>query len=244
MGQLREGRELDVSSESRVLSLDAVDVPVLHVRPDGMPRAGLVLYPDVGGMRPLFDEMARRIATHNIAVCVVEPFAGVAAEHLATIESRLAYVSQLDDQTQLEMLSSAADLLVVEDGVSRVSVLGFCMGGHYAFKAAASDRFDAAVAFYGMIRTPDAWKGPGHTIEPLAVADRMCPTLAIFGSADHFTPPADIEALRAAWAGRADCEIVVVEGGEHGFVHDPDRPAHRAADAAACWDRAISWVLG
>ena len=244
MGQLREGRELDVSSESRVLALDAVDVPVLHVRPDGMPRAGLVLCPDVGGMRPLFDEMARRIATHNIAVCVVEPFAGVPADELSTIDARMARVAQFDDHQQLEMLSSAADLLVVEDGVSRVCALGFCMGGHYVFKAAASDRFDAAVSFYGMVRTPDGWNGPGHTIEPLAVAAQMCPTLAIFGGADHFTPAADIDALRAAWAGRPDCEIVVIEGAEHGFVHDPDRPVHRAEDAAACWDRAINWVLG
>jgi len=209
-----------------------------------MPRAGVVLHPDIGGMRPLFDEMARRLATHGLAVCVVDPFAGVAAEDLATIEARMGRVAQLDDHQQLEMLSSAADLLVVEDGVARVCVLGFCMGGHYAFKAAASDRFDAAVAFYGMVRTPDGWRGPGHTIEPLDVADRMCPTLAIFGSIDQLTPAADIDALRTAWAGRSDCEIVVIEGADHAFVHDPDRPVHRADDAAACWDRAINWVLG
>jgi len=244
MGQLREGRELDVSTEARVLALDAVDVPAFHARPDGMPRAGVVLHPDIGGMRPLFDEMARRLATHGLAVCVVEPFAGIPAEELPTIEARMARVAQLGDQQQLEMLSSAADLLVVEDGVSRVCVLGFCMGGYYALKAAASDRFDAAVAFYGMIRTPEAWSGPANTIEPLEVADQMCPTLAIFGSIDPFTPVADIEALRAAWAGRSDCEIVVIEGADHAFVHDPDRPVHRPDDAAACWDRAISWMLG
>ena len=72
----------------------------------------------------------------------------------------------------------------------------------------------------------------------------MCPTLAIFGSADPYTPAADIDALRAAWSNRTDCEIVVIEGAEHGFVHDPDRPAHRADAAAECWDRAISWMVG
>jgi carboxymethylenebutenolidase len=244
MGHLREGRELDVSVEPVTLTLEAVDVPAVHARPDGMPRAGLVLHPDVGGLRPLYDDMARRLATHGIAVCAVEPFAGVPEAERATVEQRLATVKDLDDTQQLEMLSSAADLLVVEDGISRVSVLGFCMGGHYTFKAAASDRFDAAVAFYGMLRTPDDWKGPGHKIEPLAVADRMCPTLAIFGSADPWTPAADIEALRAAWSNRPDCEIVVVEGADHGFAHDPDRSVHRAEDAAVGWDRAIAWILG
>jgi carboxymethylenebutenolidase len=244
MGHLREGRELDVSVEPVTLTLDTADVPAVHARPDGMPRAGVVLHPDVGGLRPLYTDMARRLATHGLAVCAIEPFAGIAEEDRATVEQRLASVKDLDDTQQLEMLESAANLLVVEDGVSRVCVLGFCMGGHYVFKAAAGDRFDAAVAFYGMLRTPDAWAGPGHSIEPLAVAGEMCPTLAIFGSADPWTPAADIDALRAAWSSRPDCEIVVIEGGDHGFVHDPDRDVHRAEDAAACWERAIAWVLG
>ena len=245
MGHLREGRELDVSVEAQTLTLDAVDVPIVHARPDGMPRAGVVLHPDIGGLRPLFEDMARRLATHGLSVCAVEPFAAVPEhERGTTPEERFAMVGALDDEQQLEILSSAADLLVVEDGVSRVGVLGFCMGGLYAYKAAASDRFDAAVSFYGMLRTPAQFAGPGHTIEPLAVAERMCPTLAIFGSADQWTPAADVEALRNAWRGRTDCEIVVVEGGDHGFAHDPDRPAHRADDAAACWERAIAWLAG
>jgi carboxymethylenebutenolidase len=244
MGHLKEGRELDVSVEPRTLRGEAFDVPAVHARPDGMPRAGIVLHPDIGGLRPLFDDMARRIATHGIAVCAVEPFASLPAEERATTEQRLAHVRDLDDGQQLEMLSNAADLLVVEDDVSRVCVLGFCMGGHYTFKAAASDRFDAAVAFYGMLRTPADWQGPGHTIEPLDVAGEMCPTLAIFGSADTWTPAPDIDALRAAWAGRSDCEIMMVEGAEHGFVHDPERPVHRADDAAAAWQRALDWVAG
>jgi carboxymethylenebutenolidase len=95
-----------------------------------------------------------------------------------------------------------------------------------------------------MVRTPDDWKGPGHRIEPLEVTDAMCPTLAIFGTADAWTPAADVEALRGAWSNRSDCEIILVEGADHGFVHDPDRPVHRPDDAAACWDRAISWIVG
>src|SRR3954466_599176 len=230
MSHLREGWELDVSVEPVTLTLDAVDVPAVHARPDGMPRAGVVLHPDVGGLRPLFTDMARRLATHGFAVCTVEPFAGVEATELATIEQRLAAVKDLDDTQQLEMLEAAANRLIVRDDVTRVCVLGFCMGGHYTFKAASTDRFDAAVAFYGMLRTPDAWRGPGHTIEPLAVAGDMCPTLAIFGSIDAWPPAADIDALRAAWSGRDDCEIIVVDDADHGFVHDPDRPVHRAAD--------------
>ena len=151
-------------------------------------------------------------------------------------------VKDLDDDAQLEMLSLAADLLVVEDDVAKVSVLGFCMGGHYVFKAASTDRFDAAVAFYGMLRTPDGWGGPGHHIEPLAVAADMVPTLAFFGTADPWTPADDIAALKTAWASRNDCEIVIVEAAEHGFVHDPERPIHRPDAAAMAWEKTLTWI--
>jgi carboxymethylenebutenolidase len=242
MGYLKEGPELDVTVEERTLTVDGYDVPIVHARPDGMPRAGVVLHPDVGGLRPLFTDMARRLATHGLAVCAFEPFATHPESERVSVEQRLARVKDLDDAQQLEIFSSAADLLVVEDNIARVSVLGFCMGGHYTFKAAASDRFDAAVAFYGMLRTPADWQGPGHPIEPLEVATRMCPTLAIFGSIDNWTPAADIDALRNAWQSRTDCEIVIIEGADHGFVHDPERDVHRAEDAAACWSKAIAWM--
>jgi carboxymethylenebutenolidase len=242
MAALREGPIYDVTVESGTLVVDGVDVPMVHARPDGMPRAGVVLHPDVGGLRPLFEDMARRLATHGLAVCAVEPFARVSPAELGSIEGRMAAVSTLDDASQLADLEAAADLLVVEDDVARVSVLGFCMGGYYTYKAAASDRFDAAVAFYGMLRTPENWRGTGHDGDPLDRPADMCPTLAIFGSADPYTPAEDIAALRAAWAGRDDCEIVVIDGAEHGFVHDPDRPVHRADDAAALWARALAWM--
>ena len=92
-----------------------------------------------------------------------------------------------------------------------------------------------------MIRIPVKWRG-GRLREPLETAAEVCPTLAIFGSVDPFTPAADIEALRAAWAGRPDCEIVVYEGADHGFVHAPERPAHRAADAADAWTRVLRFL--
>ncbi len=241
MAALREGPYPDVTSESIVLRVDGDEVPAFHVRPDGMPIAGVVLHPDIAGMRPLFEDMARRLATNGFAVCAVEPFVRLTDEQKASVEARMAAVSHLDDASQLADLEAAANRLVVEDDVTTISVLGFCIGGYYTFKAAASERFDRAVAFYGMLRTPEGWRGTGHR-DPIDGLAGACPTLAVFGSADPFTPAADIEALRQVWAGRSDCEIMVVEGAEHGFVHDPDRPAHRPDDAAAAWDRALAFM--
>ena len=233
----------ETSIEHRTLTRGATLVPVVHARPDGMPKAGIVLHPDIMGVRPLFDDMAQRLASHGFAVAVVEPFArhSESERAAADVATRMGWVAGLDDDDQLGDLEAAANLLVVEDDITTVGVLGFCMGGMYALKAAATERFDRAVVFYGQLRPPENWLGP-NLRAPLETAAEVCPTLAIFGGADAMTPAADIEALRAAWAARTDCEIVVVEGAEHGFIHDPDRPAHRADAAAELWPRALAWL--
>ena len=143
---------------------------------------------------------------------------------------------------QIGDLEAAADYVVIHDDVREVAVLGFCMGGMQVLKAAATGRFDRAVAFYGMIRPPDNWVGPKTRLPLDTIAD-VCPTLAIFGGNDSMTPADDIEALRAAWADRPDCEVVVYPEAEHGFVHAPEREAHRADDAADAWRRVLAFLL-
>src|SRR5215470_4059897 len=129
MGELREGSFHDVTAESVTLRVDGNEVSALHVRPDGMPLAGLVLHPDIMGPRPLFDEMARRLATNGLAVVMPDPFSRLTDEQRAAVEARMGAVKELDDAAQLADLEAAADLLVVNDDVAQVSVLGFCIGG-------------------------------------------------------------------------------------------------------------------
>lgn len=246
MAELVEGTQA-TDVEMRTLRRGGADVTVVHARCEGMPRAGIVLHPDIMGVRDLFVDLSRRIASHGFAVACVEPFARVPeADRAATVAdagARMSWPAGLDDDEQLGDLDAAANLLTVEDDVASVGVLGFCMGGFYTFKAAATERFDAAVACYGMLAVPEGWRGPGQRA-PIETAGDVCPTLAIFGSADPWTPLAEIEALRVAWAGRGDCEIVVVEGADHGFIHAPERPAHRADDAARLWPKILGWIGG
>ncbi|HXY92337.1 MAG TPA: dienelactone hydrolase family protein [Acidimicrobiia bacterium] len=238
MAELEEG-QLDVDVEHVTVQ----GVPAVHARPDGMPKSGIVLHPDIMGLRPLFDDLARRLATHGFAVCAPEPFAHAPADVLAATDpsARMAYVKNLDDDVQLSDLEASADYLVIHDDVNELAVVGFCMGGMQVLKAAATGRFDRAVAFYGMIRVPDDWIGD-TTRQPLDTAADVCPTLAIFGGVDPYSPPADIQALRDAWADRPDCEIVVYADADHGFVHAPERPTHRADDAADAWRRVLKFL--
>ena len=201
------------------------------------PTLGLVLHPDIGGLRPLFDDLCARLAAdHGWAVCAPEPFPG---RESMTLEERMAAAAGLDDDDHIGDLLAAADVLTTEHFVPRLAVMGFCMGGMYAFKAAGTGRFEKAVAFYGMIRVPENWRGSGQG-EPLQALMQpgACPVLTILGGRDPYTPPEDVESLRAI----PTVTIAQYPEGEHGFVHDPDRPAHRPDDAADAWRRAVEFL--
>jgi carboxymethylenebutenolidase len=237
MGALEVGPQRATVERITLRGSDGASVDAILATPDDA-VGGVVLHPDVLGVRPLFDDLCQRVATHGFVVCCPEPFARAPRDVRDTDDAaaRLAYLSHLDDDLQLGDLTVAADRVGVRD----VSVVGFCMGGMQTLKAASTGRFGRAVPFYGMIRLPEAWRGGLR--EPLDTADDACPTLAIFGGADPFTPPEDIEALRTAWRDRDDCTIVVYPGAEHGFVHAPERPAHRSEDAADAWRRTLAFL--
>jgi carboxymethylenebutenolidase len=212
--------------------------PAELARPEQASGLGVALHPDLGGLRPLFDDLCARLAAEQgWTVCAPEPFPGREA---MTLEERMAAMADLDDQRQLSALREAAAATECD----RVAVIGFCMGGMYTLKAAgntAPPPFERAVAFYGMIRVPDQWRGPGHG-EPLDALRRpeACPVLAIIGDRDVWTPPDDVAALDVL----PNVTVVRYPEAEHGFVHDPDRPAHRAGDAADAWRRAAEFLNG
>ena len=204
----------------------------LAVPPSAGASRGLVVIPDIMGLRPLFDQLCAALAAEQgWAVCATELWPG--HEH-QPIEWRLNHVGELDDARVLADVAAAADAT----GRDQVAVIGFCMGGMYTLKAAGTGRFDRAGAFYGMIRVPEQWRSATQG-EPLVAlsSPQRCPTLAIIGTVDIWTPPADVEALEATGV-----EVVRYEGAEHGFVHDPSRPAHRAADAADAWARVLAFI--
>jgi carboxymethylenebutenolidase len=233
-----------VTLEAIVLEVEAAKVQALHARPAGAAFGGVVVVPDIGGLRPLYEDMCRRLASHGLAVCAVELFSRLAEDSGGSLdlETRKTLVGQLYDDLVLEDLAEAADHLAAADGVGGIAVLGFCLGGAYTLKAAATGRFERAVAFYGMVRTPPQWAAGGQH-DALACVAEACPTLAIFGEADPWVSEADVEALRNAWSGRPGHKVVVYRGAGHGFVHDPDRPEHRPEDAADAWHRALAFLL-
>ena len=194
---------------------------------------GLVVFPDIFGLRPLFDDLVKRFASDwGFTTIAIDPFPGV--DPSTTVEQRFTLMSGLDDAAKLRDIGEAADAT----GCAHVSMIGFCMGGMYCFKAASMRRFDRIASFYGMIRVPEGWRGGGQG-EPLKHLAAGDPTtvLAIIGGRDPYTPEPDVLELEALGV-----SVVRYVDAEHGFCHDASRPAHRADDAADAFTRAGKWL--
>ncbi len=213
--------------------------PALAHLVDGAPRA-LVVVPDIWGLRQLYADMVEDLAMRTgWSVVAIEPFPGQSlggADDPAGFDERSTALRAIDDVRLLGDAVAAAD----RTGCADAGLIGFCMGGMYALKGAAAGRFDRVAGFYGMIRVPDAWMGPGQRQPLEAVAARgETEVMAIVGTVDAWTPPDDVDALE-----RSGVTVVRYEGADHGFVHDPDRPAHRPVDAADAWTRVLAFLAG
>jgi carboxymethylenebutenolidase len=198
----------------------------------GRPKAGIVLVPDIMGLRPLFEEHCARLSKEwKVSVCAPELFPGM--EKLS-LDQRMKKAKTLSDEVKVGDILAAAQ----RTGCDTVHVIGFCMGGMYALKAAANERFMKAVSFYGMIRVPKQWKGKAQA-EPLDLLAERGAThvMEVVGTKDPYVPIEDAKELEALGA-----TVVVYKGAEHGFVHDPERPAHRPKDAKDAWTRAKKFL--
>ena len=194
---------------------------------------GLVVIPDIFGLRPLFDDHVARFATEwGMTTIAIEPFPDLPAD--VDLDARFAAVGKLRDTDKFRDLREAAEAT----GCSKVGLIGFCMGGMYCFKAASTDIFDRIASFYGMITLPEGWHGDdqGEPLARLAEGDASR-VLAIIGGRDTWTPSPDVEKLRTTGA-----TVAFYGEAEHGFAHDTSRPAHRVTDAADAFGRAREWL--
>jgi carboxymethylenebutenolidase len=202
----------------------------LATTPDAV--TGLVVLPDIMGLRALFDEHCGRLARDNQwNVCSFELFAG--NEHLDRDE-RMVAARDLDDGRILgDALAAAA-----ATQCDVVNIIGFCLGGMYTLKSVKTGRFHRHGPFYGMIHVPDDWRGPGQG-DPLEAVNQGDPqrVMAVIGTADPWTPSEAVDELESVGV-----TVVRYHGADHAFVHDPDRPAHNVQYAIDAWARAREWL--
>lgn len=196
--------------------------------------------PDIWGLRDLFVDHCERLARETgWTVACFEPFPGGELPGAESPDGMAARGRALAEMLDADLLADAVDAADLT-GADDVGIIGFCMGGMYALKAASTGRFDRVVSFYGMAHVMEAWQGPGQGDPVELLSDRgETAVMAVIGTEDPFIPAEHMDDLEAVGV-----TVHRYEGADHGFVHDPSRPAHRPDDAADAWAKALAFLAG
>jgi len=110
-------------------------------------------------------------------------------------------------------------------GAGKVGVVGYCWGGTIAYLAAARNRIDAAVAYYG-----------GGINRYLAEKPRA-PVMFHFGEKDSHIPAAAVEQIKAAYSQG----VYHLYPADHGF-NCTDRASFDAASAKLALERTLEFL--
>jgi len=210
---------------------------------------GIIMWPDIAGLREAMKAMARWLAQAGFAVLVVNPYYRFSpspvfasfAEFLepAGRERAMAWRALLTPAAVSSDAAAFAAFLDREQAVDTargIGSCGYCMGGPFAVRAAAAmpGRVTAAASFHGA-----GLVGPEADSPVNLIASTQAGFLFAIAQNDDARAPGDKEALRkAAEAAGRPAEIEVYPA-DHGWCV-PDTPAYDAAQADRASDRMVA----
>ncbi|HVL53371.1 MAG TPA: dienelactone hydrolase family protein [Vitreimonas sp.] len=214
-----------------------------HLYRPAEPQGSVVVVPSVHGCNDYVADVSRALAARGYEAMTVDIYSrGDHPGDLSTPDRIQSAVAALPDDRVTADVVAAGQYLRDRDG-GKVAVLGFCVGGLYAFRAAASDVFAAAIDFYGMIRYAPAIAA-SKAQEPVELAgDLQAPLLGHFGTLDPWCPAEHVAELRDRLSEHGKPhEIYDYPGAGHAF-HEFHRPqVYRAVAAADAWRRTLGFL--
>jgi carboxymethylenebutenolidase len=217
--------------------------------PDGS-HAGVIVWPDILGLRRAFMDMGRRLALAGYAVMIVNPFyrsarAPVVAEGAtfgdpAVRETVIALAGELNAETHFTDARAFVDYLDAHGAVARdrmMGTMGYCMGGPMIMRTAAArpDRIGAAASFHGGGLATDANDSP-HLLIPEMSAQFL---IAIAENDDMSDPEAKNTLRESFDAAGLTAEVEVYAGTQHGWC-PPDSAVYHDDQAERAWSRLLA----
>lgn len=199
-------------------------------KPDGVAKApGILLITAVFGVDREMRDLADAWAADGFIVSVPDIFwrqhPGPTADRAVALD-RYGKFDPVQGMRDIEDL--VRDLKSRPECNGKVAILGFCFGGRYALLAAARLGVDAAASFHGA-------KMGEHVDEAGKI---KCRVSFHFGETDPVVPIEELDAIRKAFAGRADADISVYPGVGHNFAM-PLKPGYDAAAAKESRERVL-----
>jgi carboxymethylenebutenolidase len=216
------------------------------VRPASGTAAGVLVWPDIFGLRPAFRQMGRRLAESGYAVLVVNPFyrvkkAPTAEAGAATPIAQVRPLAQaLTETTQMTDAKAFISWLDGQASVAKnrkIGTQGYCMGGPIAFRTAAAvpDRVGAVASFHGGGLVSDQPNSP-H----LLAAKSKAQFLIAIAASDDERSPKEKDILKETFAkANLPAEIEVYAGAAHGWC-PPDSGVYNEPQAEKAWSRLLA----
>ena len=194
-------------------------------RPDTEVSAGVLLIQEYWGINDHIRDLAGRFADEGYLCVAPDLYRGRLAKDP---KEAAAMMDALAIEDGMETIRKAMDAAKQTYGVKQFGIIGFCMGGTFALRAACDlAELSAAAAFYGDIPS-----------EPV-LAKLKVPTLFVVGNRDTWITPEKADEVRDA-ASKYDLPIEVLSyEADHAFFNDT-RPAVYDAEASKdAWERVL-----
>ena len=216
------------------------------VHPASGAAAGVLIWPDIFGLRPAFRQMGKRLAESGYSVVVVNPFyrtqkAPTAAKGSATpIPELMPLARALTETTNMTDARAFIAWLDQQPAVAKtrkIGTQGYCMGGPLAFRTAAAvpERIGAVASFHGGGLVADAANSP-H----LLAAKTKAQFLVAIAANDDQRSPNEKTVLKETFAkANLPAEIEVYEGAAHGWC-PPDSGVYNEPQAEKAWSRLLA----
>jgi carboxymethylenebutenolidase len=220
------------------------------VHPGEGRHPGVLMWPDIFGLRPAFRQMARRLAEAGYAVLVPNPFyrtkhAPTAPEHpdFNDPPTRDALMSLMNALTPATTVTDATafvgwlDSQGAVDNKGKMGTMGYCMSGPFTVRGAAAlpDRIGAGASFHGGGLVTDKPDSP-HLLIPRIKA----PFLFAIAENDDKRQPEAKTVLREAFAkANVPAEVEVYTGALHGWC-PPDSRVYNDEQAEKAWSRLLA----
>jgi carboxymethylenebutenolidase len=232
-------------SEVTVMTPDGM-ADCYFVHPASGTAPGVLVWPDIFGLRPAFRQMGKRLAESGYSVLVVNPFYRVKKAPTADAGARtpiqqvLPLAQGLSETTHM---TDARAFIAWLDGQAsvaknrKVGTQGYCMGGPMAFRTAAAmpDRVGAVASFHGGGLVTDMPNSP-H----LQAAKSKAQFLVDIAEPDDMRAPTEKTVMKDTFAkAKLPAEIEVYAGAAHGWC-PPDSGVYNEAQAEKAWGRLLA----
>jgi carboxymethylenebutenolidase len=214
------------------------------VRPTTGTAAGVLIWPDIFGLRPAFRDMGKRLAETGYSVVVVNPFyrtqkAPTAAKGGATpIQEVMPLAKTLSPTTHMTDAKTFVAWLDQQQAVDKkkkIGTQGYCMGGPMAFRTASAmpDRVGAVASFHG-----GGLVTMGEDSPHLLVAKTKAALLIAIAANDDMRSPKEKDVLKETFSKSGNPAEIEVYSGAHGWC-PPDSQVYNMADAEKAWARLL-----